>query len=40
VAALDLQLSTAELELLAQTFRPGARAGDRYNPGYFEMLGV
>jgi aryl-alcohol dehydrogenase-like predicted oxidoreductase len=40
VAALDLQLTPAELELLAQTFRPGARAGDRYNPGYFEMLGV
>ena len=40
VAALDLQLSGAELELLAQTFKPGARAGDRYNPGYFVNLGV
>lgn len=40
VAALDLQLTRAELELLAHTFRPGARAGDRYNPGTFEMLGV
>ena len=33
-------LTPAELELLAHTFKPGARAGDRYNPGYFEMLGV
>jgi aryl-alcohol dehydrogenase-like predicted oxidoreductase len=40
VAALDIVLAPAELELLAYTFRPGARAGDRYNPGYFEMLGV
>jgi len=40
VAALDLALTPAELDLLAQTFKPGARAGDRYNPGYFEMLGV
>ena len=40
VAALDLQLTQPELDLLALTFRPGARAGDRYNPGYFEMLGV
>jgi len=40
VAALDLALTPAELALLAQTFKPGARAGDRYNPGYFEMLGV
>jgi aryl-alcohol dehydrogenase-like predicted oxidoreductase len=40
VAALDLTLSPPELALLAHTFRPGARAGDRYNPGLFEMLGV
>jgi aryl-alcohol dehydrogenase-like predicted oxidoreductase len=40
VAALELTLSPPELELLAHTFRPGARAGDRYNPGLFEMLGV
>ena len=40
VAALDLHLTAPELALLAHTFRPGARAGDRYKPGTFEMLGV
>jgi aryl-alcohol dehydrogenase-like predicted oxidoreductase len=40
VAALDLELAPSELDLLAHTFRPGARAGDRYMPGTFEMLGV
>ena len=28
VAALDIELAPAELDLLARTFRPGARAGD------------
>ena len=40
VAALALKLAPTELALLAETFRPGARAGDRYTPGTFEMLGV
>ena len=40
VAAVDLTLTSAELERLAATFRPGARAGDRYTPGYFTTLGA
>jgi aryl-alcohol dehydrogenase-like predicted oxidoreductase len=40
VAAVDLVLSRAELDLLAKTFRPGARAGERYTPGYFTTLGA
>jgi aryl-alcohol dehydrogenase-like predicted oxidoreductase len=40
VAALDLALTQSEHELLTNTFAPGARAGDRYAPGVFEMLGV
>ncbi|MDB5809965.1 MAG: aldo/keto reductase [Betaproteobacteria bacterium] len=40
VAALDIKLTQAELDVLADTFKPGARAGDRYNPGYFTNLGV
>lgn len=40
VAATELSLSPDEIELLAQTFRTGARAGDRYAPGYFTTLGA
>ncbi len=40
VAALDLALAQSALDLLAATFNPGARAGDRYAPGVFEMLGA
>jgi aryl-alcohol dehydrogenase-like predicted oxidoreductase len=40
VAATELVLSRVELETLAATFRPGARAGERYTPGYFTTLGA
>jgi aryl-alcohol dehydrogenase-like predicted oxidoreductase len=40
VAATELVLSQAELDTLAATFRPGARAGERYAPGYFTTLGA
>ncbi|HZR69258.1 MAG TPA: aldo/keto reductase [Burkholderiales bacterium] len=40
VASLDLSLSEGELDLLAETFKPGARAGERYTPGYFVTLGA
>src|SRR5689334_6660448 len=40
VAAVDLALTRAELERLAETFRRGARAGERYTPGYFTTLGA
>ena len=40
VAAVDLILNKDELKMLADTFKPGARAGDRYTPGYFTTLGV
>jgi aryl-alcohol dehydrogenase-like predicted oxidoreductase len=40
VAAVELALSQAEIDLLADTFAPGARAGDRYTPGYFVTLGA
>jgi aryl-alcohol dehydrogenase-like predicted oxidoreductase len=40
IAAADLVLSQAELDTLAATFRPGARAGERYTPGYFTTLGA
>jgi len=40
VAAVDLQLDPKEIETLSSTFRPGARAGDRYEPGYFVTLGA
>ena len=39
-AAVELALSAAELERLASAFRPGARAGERYTPGYFTTLGA
>jgi aryl-alcohol dehydrogenase-like predicted oxidoreductase len=40
VAAVDLTLDGDELKLLADTFKPGARAGERYTPGYFTTLGA
>ena len=40
VAAVDLRLDSAELDTLAATFKPGARAGERYTPGYFTTLGA
>jgi aryl-alcohol dehydrogenase-like predicted oxidoreductase len=40
VAAVDLALSAAELERLSAAFAPGARAGERYTPGYFTTLGA
>src|SRR2546422_9928428 len=40
VAAVELILTQDELGLLAATFKPGARAGDRYIPGYFTTLGA
>ena len=40
VTAVDLVLTSAELARLADTFRPGARAGERYTPGYFTTLGA
>jgi hypothetical protein len=29
-----------ELATLEHAFRPGVRAGERYNPGYFASLGA
>ena len=40
IAAVEVSLTAVESELLAQTFAPGARAGDRYAPGYFVTLGA
>jgi aryl-alcohol dehydrogenase-like predicted oxidoreductase len=40
VAAVDLVLDPKEIETLSAAFRPGARAGDRYDPGYFVTLGA
>jgi aryl-alcohol dehydrogenase-like predicted oxidoreductase len=40
VAAADLALDPKEIETLSSAFRPGARAGDRYDPGYFVTLGA
>jgi aryl-alcohol dehydrogenase-like predicted oxidoreductase len=40
VAAVELDLDKKEIDLLSSTFRPGARAGDRYEPGYFTTLGA
>jgi len=40
VAAVDLELTPSELELLSSVFKPGARAGERYTPGYFSTLGA
>ena len=40
VAAVALSLSPSELDVLGKTFAPGARAGERYTPGYFVTLGA
>jgi aryl-alcohol dehydrogenase-like predicted oxidoreductase len=40
VAAVSLSLNEEELRILADTFKPGARAGERYTPGYFTTLGA
>jgi len=40
VAAVDVSLDPKEIEALSAAFRPGARAGDRYDPGYFVTLGA
>jgi aryl-alcohol dehydrogenase-like predicted oxidoreductase len=40
VAAVDLVLDPKEIETLSAAFRPGVRAGDRYDPGYFVTLGA
>ena len=40
VAAVDLALDPKEIRALSAAFRPGARAGDRYDPGYFVTLGA
>jgi aryl-alcohol dehydrogenase-like predicted oxidoreductase len=40
VAAVELTLTREERGLLAATFKPGARAGERYTPGYFTTLGA
>jgi len=40
VAAVDLALDKSEIETLSSTFKPGARAGERYDPGYFVTLGA
>lgn len=40
VAAVDLALDPKEIETLSSAFRPGARAGERYDPGYFVTLGA
>src|SRR5437879_2165725 len=39
-AAVDLALDPGEIETLSATFKPGARAGERYDPGYFVTLGA
>ena len=40
VSAVDVALDPKEIETLSAAFRPGARAGDRYDPGYFVTLGA
>jgi aryl-alcohol dehydrogenase-like predicted oxidoreductase len=40
VQAVDLALTADELATLEHAFRPGVRAGERYNPGYFASLGA
>lgn len=39
-AAVGFELSPDEIDLLCEVFRPGARAGERYTPGYFSTLGA
>jgi aryl-alcohol dehydrogenase-like predicted oxidoreductase len=40
VAAVEIALDPKEIDTLSTAFRPGARAGDRYDPGYFVTLGA
>jgi aryl-alcohol dehydrogenase-like predicted oxidoreductase len=40
VAAVDIALDSKEIDTLSAVFGPGARAGDRYDPGYFVTLGA
>jgi len=40
VAAVDIDLTREEIDTLSHAFRPGERAGDRYEPGYFVTLGA
>jgi aryl-alcohol dehydrogenase-like predicted oxidoreductase len=40
VAAVDLALDQSEIDTLSCAFKPGARAGERYDPGYFVTLGA
>jgi aryl-alcohol dehydrogenase-like predicted oxidoreductase len=40
VAAVELELDSEDIEILSLAFRPGARAGERYDPGYFVTLGA
>ena len=40
IAAVDLVLDPKEIQALSSAFRPGARAGERYDPGYFVTLGA
>jgi aryl-alcohol dehydrogenase-like predicted oxidoreductase len=40
VAAVGLALDESEIDTLSSTFKPGARAGERYDPGYFVTLGA
>jgi aryl-alcohol dehydrogenase-like predicted oxidoreductase len=40
VAAVELELDPTEIDTLSTVFTPGARAGERYDPGYFVTLGA
>jgi aryl-alcohol dehydrogenase-like predicted oxidoreductase len=40
VAAVDLAFDKTEIDTLSSAFKPGARAGERYDPGYFVTLGA
>jgi aryl-alcohol dehydrogenase-like predicted oxidoreductase len=39
-AAVQIELTQAELARLEEAFKPGAGAGERYPPGYFTTLGA
>jgi aryl-alcohol dehydrogenase-like predicted oxidoreductase len=40
ITSLNINLDQTQLDVLADTFKPGARAGERYTPGYFTTLGA
>jgi aryl-alcohol dehydrogenase-like predicted oxidoreductase len=40
ITSLNINLDQTQLHVLADTFKPGARAGERYTPGYFTTLGA